>query len=121
MKIFLKSITVLIFILSSSTMQAQTGHVSGTVIDSDFNEPLAFTNITVIGMSSTTSSDFDGMYSIDLKPGKYTLVFSFAGYKTLEIDDVIVTADKDIQLDVTLATRTINTEAITSSVDSNND
>ncbi len=121
MNYFLKSVAVFVFILSSSVAFAQDGYVSGTVIDNEFSEPLAFSNIHVKGTDVYTSTDFDGIYAIDLKPGIYTLVFSFAGYNTSEIANVEVKPGQGVELDITLATRSLITEANTSSSDRNNE
>ena len=65
-----------------SLISFSQGKVSGTVIDGDFNEPMAFANILVKGTTKGTTSDFDGKYELELEEGTYTLVFSFVGYNT---------------------------------------
>ncbi|MBT8270631.1 MAG: carboxypeptidase-like regulatory domain-containing protein [Flavobacteriaceae bacterium] len=117
----LKLIAVLVLMLSSSIAFSQDGSISGTVIDAEFSEPLAFTNVKVKGTGITTTSDFEGHYMIDLEPGRYTLVFSFAGYGNVEYNEVLVKAYNNTAVDVTLTPRSINTEAITSSADKNNE
>src|SRR5690606_24311477 len=65
---------------------AQTGTVSGTILDKEFdNEPLPFANITVKGSTQGSSTDDQGRYTISLKPGNYTLVIAYLGYETKEI------------------------------------
>src|SRR5690606_27883125 len=65
---------------------AQTGTVSGTILDKEFdNEPLPFANITVKGSTQGSSTDDQGRYTISLKPGSYTLVIAYLGYETKEI------------------------------------
>ena len=100
---------------------AQDGSISGMVIDNEFSEPLSFTNILVKGTNVSTTSDFEGNYTIDLKPGRYTLVFSFAGYEPVEYKEVLVKAYSNSQVDVTLTPRSLNTGEITSSADENNE
>ena len=60
--------------------------VSGTVIDAGNGEHLPGVNVVVKGTSIATATDFDGKYQIVL-PDKSsnTLVFSFIGYKTVEV------------------------------------
>ena len=43
---------------------------------------------------ATFSEDFDGKYSLDLEPGEYTLTFSFVGYQTIEVSEVIIKSDE---------------------------
>lgn len=58
--------------------------VSGVVLDSDGTLPGA--NVLVKGTTIGTSTDFDGNYSITLpKSGSNTLVFSFVGCETKEV------------------------------------
>lgn len=103
----------------SCFVYSQTGKVTGSVIDGGFTEPLAFANILIKDSTTGTTSDFDGKYSIDLAEGSYTLVFSFVGYTTQEITDVVVKANEVVTLDVTLEASSLETVVITTSVKRN--
>jgi len=111
-------ICILTFFISCITL-AQTGHVAGTVIDGDFTEPLAFANILIKGTTTGTASDFDGKYDIELGEGTHTLIFSFVGYNTQEITDVVIKAGEVVTLDVTLSANTLETVVISTSVKRN--
>ena len=76
--------TLQIISLSSILLNAQSG-ITGTVIDGDFNESLPFANIQVKETGEGITSDFDGKYFFELNEGTYTLIFSFVGYETKEI------------------------------------
>ena len=71
-------------------VNAQTGKINGTIMDGEFNEPMAFANVLIKNTTKGTTSDFDGKYTIDVEAGNYTLVFSYIGYQTIEISDVVV-------------------------------
>ena len=103
----------------SLCLYAQTGKVEGVVTDGEFNEPLAFANVLVKGTTTGTTTDFDGNYTIDLDPGTYTLVFSFVGYATVEISEVVVVANQVETVSVTLNTNSLETVVITTSVKRN--
>lgn len=81
--------------------------LSGTVIDGEFNEPLAFANIIVRveGSSETLSgaiTDFEGNYSFVIESnGMYEVEFSYIGYQTILISGVRIEGD-DLQLDAVL-------------------
>lgn len=66
---------------------SQTGTVSGTILDKEYNdEPLPFANVSVKGTSKGASTDENGKYTINnLEPGNYTLVIGYVGYETKEI------------------------------------
>ena len=43
---------------------SQNGTLSGKIIDGDFNDALAFANVTAKNTNYGSASDFDGKYSI---------------------------------------------------------
>ena len=59
--------------------------VRGQVIDQVTTDPMIGVSVFVKGGKEGTITDIDGNYSIEVDPGK-TLVFSFIGYKTQEIE-----------------------------------
>ncbi|MBU2938316.1 TonB-dependent receptor [Lacinutrix sp. C3R15] len=111
-------INILILFISCVAF-SQSGKVVGTVIDGDFTEPLAFANILVKGTTTGTASDFDGKYNIDLDEGTHTLIFSFVGYNSQEITDVVIKSGEIITLDVTLSANTLETVVVSTSVKRN--
>jgi len=91
-----------IFLLLSFFTYAQNGYVRGVIKDGDFNDVMPFANVQVKNTSMGITSDFEGNYELTLKPGNYTLVFSFLGYQNLEITDVNVAENGVNELNVTL-------------------
>lgn len=108
-----------LFVFTTFLSFGQTGAVTGTIMDGEFTEPMAFANILIKDTTTGTTSDFDGKYSLDLDPGTYTLVFSFVGYTSQEITDVVVTAGQETIVDITLYTNQLDTVVITTSVKRN--
>ena len=73
-----------IFLFVPIIFFAQTT-VSGKVVDKKEKVPLSGVDVIIKGTTKGTATDFDGKFSIsDVQP-KDTLVFSYLGYKTLEI------------------------------------
>lgn len=54
--------------------------VTGTVRDSDSDEPVAFVNITVLNSTQGVAGNENGFFELDLDKGRHTLVFSSIGY-----------------------------------------
>jgi len=108
-----------IFILFTSLIYSQSGKVTGLIMDGEYDEPMAFANVIVKGSTIGTTSDFDGKYSLDLEPGEYTLTFSFVGYQTIEVSEVLIKSDEVEQVDVTLSTNTLDEIIITTTVRKN--
>lgn len=63
----------------------QTFTLTGTVTDEN-NEPIPGVNIFIKGTSFGAQSDFDGNYSLDNATIGNTIVFSYLGYATQEVE-----------------------------------
>ena len=109
----------IVSLISLAFAYTQTGTLAGNVIDGEFLEPMAFANILTKGTTIGTTSDFEGKYELELESGTYTIVFSFVGYATQEISDVIIKTGEVTSLDVTLNTNSLETIVITTSVNRN--
>lgn len=83
-------------------MQGQTSKIAGKILDSEFNDVLAFANVLVKGTLKGTTSDFDGIYSLELEPGTYTIIYSFIGYDTKQVTDVVVKNGQTTDLNISL-------------------
>jgi len=108
-----------IFLLFTSFIYSQSGKVTGLIMDGEYDEPMAFANVIVKGSTIGTTTDFDGKYSLDLEPGEYTLTFSFVGYQTIEVSEVLIKSDEVEQVDVTLSSNTLDEIIITTTVRKN--
>ena len=116
----LRPIKLLVLILFTIfNVNGQTGKRAGTIMDGEFNETMAFANVLIKNTTKGTTSDFDGKYSIDVEAGNYTLVFSYIGYQTIEISDVVVKSNDEVIVDVTLNTNSLETVVITTTVRKN--
>jgi len=65
-------------------IQAQTQEISGTVVD-DQSLPLGGVSVAIKGTNKGTITDFDGRFNIEATMGQ-TLVFSFVGFDTKEME-----------------------------------
>lgn len=81
---------------------SQSGTISGTVNDGEYNDVLPFANVLVKGTEKGTTTDFEGDYSLELDEGVYTIVFSFVGYETKEVQEVTVKNGEVFILNTTL-------------------
>ncbi|MCK8520524.1 TonB-dependent receptor [Aquimarina sp. D1M17] len=78
----MKNFTLILFGLFTSICLGQQ-IVTGTVTDPS-GAPIPFVNIVEKGSAKGTTTDIDGKYTIAVDSGA-TLVFSYVGYETLEI------------------------------------
>ena len=73
-----------LLLLGFYTMTAQSGSITGSVTDSNSNEPLPGVNVIVLNTTNGTNTDFNGNFSLDNVNTGDVLVFSYLGFKTLE-------------------------------------
>jgi TonB-dependent starch-binding outer membrane protein SusC len=78
-------LTVLCVLMLAITAWAQERTISGKVTADD-GSPSPGVNVIVKGTSSGTATDATGNYRITVPAGNNTLVFSFIGFKTQEIE-----------------------------------
>lgn len=69
---------ILVLILGTNQLLAQSKTISGTVTDAADGSPLPGVNVLVQGTTNGTQTDFDGNYSIDAETGN-VLIFSYLG------------------------------------------
>jgi TonB-linked SusC/RagA family outer membrane protein len=83
-KFFTNISLFLLFMGFGSALYGQNALVTGTITDENAS-PLPGVSILVKGTSNGTSTDNDGKYSLTTPPDA-TLVISFIGYKTIEVE-----------------------------------
>jgi outer membrane cobalamin receptor len=82
---------------------AQNGSISGKVIDFKTKEGLIGANVVIQGTSVGAATDVDGGYLIsNLRPGTYNLSISSVTYKSQTVQDVVVESGKITSVEITL-------------------
>src|SRR5690554_2330901 len=110
----MKHIILFFILIASLNVHAQdTGYLTGKILDLDYNnEPLVFANILIKGTTKGTTSDFDAYYEIiDIEPGAYTIIYSFVGYETQEVNVEII-ASKETVLNVSMKASAASLEEV---------
>ena len=95
-----------IFLVSQLGAFAQTKEVTGTVIGQD-SEPIPGLTVIVKGTTIGAITDFEGKYTITRVPEDATLVFSFVGMKTQEVE----VGDRTM-IDITMETDAIGLDEV---------
>ncbi|MEM1126116.1 MAG: carboxypeptidase-like regulatory domain-containing protein [Bacteroidota bacterium] len=84
------------------TATAQTGAVSGRVVEIDTGAPLATVHVFLANTTRGTTTDLDGGYVLGrIEPGRYTLTASMIGYGVVQ-REVRITAGDTLSLDLRL-------------------
>ena len=69
-------------------MAAMAGTIKGSVTDRQTKEPLTGATVQIAETRQGVIADLDGHYSIDVKPGNYTLLIRYVGYKDIRMDNI---------------------------------
>jgi hypothetical protein len=100
----LRTFIVFFLFIASINSFAQNGTIAGRVLDLKTQEPVIGANAVIAGTSVGAATDLDGNFIIpNIKPGTYAIVVSFITYKSQSIADVVVESGKRTTLEVTLA------------------
>ena len=81
---WLKYLRLLFLVLFPAVMFSQET-LTGTTINEATGEVVPFVNVIEKGTTNGTTSDFDGKFSIEVSTLPVTLVFSYIGYETQEV------------------------------------
>ncbi len=84
-------------------LKAETGSISGKVLDAESGEQLIGAAVFIEGTTLGSATDLDGNYNIvNLEAGVYELTISYISYKTEKIAEVRVQSGEETRLDISL-------------------
>ncbi|MCF8414478.1 MAG: TonB-dependent receptor [Melioribacteraceae bacterium] len=94
---------ILCILFPANFLLANSGKISGKIIDAEFGSPLPGVNVVIVDDDFGAASDMEGDYFIlNIPPGKYDLKFSMVGYKTIIMRDVEVSSNHTTIINVEL-------------------
>ncbi|MFI1771134.1 carboxypeptidase-like regulatory domain-containing protein [Thalassobellus citreus] len=98
-----------IFLITAFSFGQNTGLVVGKVLDKEMNgAPLVLANVSIKGTSIKSETDLTGLFVIEnLEAGDYTLVCSFVGYESQEMN-IHVDSMNPAEVKLSLAASTIS-------------
>lgn len=103
---FSKSALVPLFLAAASAvlLAAQTGRLTGRVLDSRTGQGLPGASVVVVGTEKGAAADAHGFYIVlDLPVGRYDIEVAMVGYRSLALTDVLVESDRTTRQDFRLA------------------
>ncbi len=104
---------LLMLAVTMNALAGTTGKLAGRVMDKQ-NQPLPGANVFLVGTTLGAAADVDGYYSIiNIPPGKYRVQFSFIGFQTLVVEEVLITTSNTRTLNAELQQSLIEAEAVT--------
>ncbi|MCV9386374.1 DUF5686 and carboxypeptidase regulatory-like domain-containing protein [Reichenbachiella ulvae] len=96
---------------------ASAGTISGTITNQD-DEALPYASLYIAGTTIGTTSNIEGKYTLQLKPGNYTIVFQYVGYKK-EVRNLQIT-DSETILNVVMQPETLRLEEVVVNAENEN-
>jgi len=111
-----KLIFILLALITSNTF-AQNGKIRGFVYEKESGEPIMFGNVFLKGTTIGTATDINGMYNISkIKEGNYTLMATYIGYDTTEVD-ILIKKGKIITKNLEIGEASIKLDEVTISAE----
>ena len=103
----------LVFFLSFGMSQT-TGKVSGIIVEKESKDPLPGANIYLVNTAYGTASDASGRFTIiNIPPGKYAMKVDMIGYKSVQMDELVVSVNRTTSLDIEMEQTVIEGEVVT--------
>jgi hypothetical protein len=100
---------------SPATAQPLTQTIRGTVVDATTRSPLPGANVVVLHHEPLlgTVTDVEGRFVLQRVPvGRRSLRFSYLGYESTEVDNLVVTSGREARVDVSLREQVIVSEDV---------
>ncbi len=101
-----------LFSFCSLAQAGTTGRLAGRVTDNQ-KEGLPGANVILVGTTLGAVTDLDGYYSVlNIPPGTYRVQFSFVGYSTVVVENVLIFTNNTTTQNAELAEETIAGEEV---------
>jgi len=109
-----KAVFVLLAVLMlGSVAYAQSGKISGQVVDVETGEPLPGVNVILEGTDQGAATGGEGYYTIiNVPPGTYSLRASYIGYAEVTYTDVLVATNRTTTINFDLQPTAIAGETV---------
>lgn len=100
----LRRLYLLTLLMAAATITfGQTGSIEGKVVDLKTNEAIIGANVVIQGTTVGSATDLDGNFTIaNLRPGTYVIAVTYIAYKSQVIPDVVVESGSKTTLGITL-------------------
>jgi hypothetical protein len=76
-------------------------NIRGQITDITTGKSLPFAYIEIEASNNATNTDLNGMYNLRVIPGTYNLIARYIGYEPKKIQNVIVSADRSLNITLT--------------------
>ncbi len=95
-------------LLLISVAYSQSGTIAGIIVDGENGETLIGATATIDGSIIGDASDLNGRYEFVAESGTYTMRFTYVGFSTLTVENVVVLPGEVTRLEVELLPEVIS-------------
>ncbi len=116
--------SIILLLSFNSNAQQATQTIRGTLLDRESKQPIIGATVTISNgeLLGGTVTDVNGNFKVPNIPvGRKTIKVTYIGYETLTYPDVMVTAGKEVVLNLTLVEAVTNMKEVTVSYDRRKD
>ena len=100
-------------LVGSVLAAAETGDISGRVVDRVSREPLPSANVLLVGTALGASTDIEGRFVVRGIPfGTYQVRVTLVGYEPVILSDIVLSAGRSVELAVELDQAAIGIEGV---------
>lgn len=100
------AILIGLLLLASFAFGGTTGKLSGTVINTETEKPLAGANVFIEGTRLGAATDLEGnFYILNIPAGRYSVTASSMGYQSVTVRNILITADFTTTYDFELSSK----------------
>jgi outer membrane receptor protein involved in Fe transport len=106
-------LALLLVALPSAVWAQDSGKLAGTITDGETGEPIPGATVVLPATGQGAATDQDGRYTIiGIDPGEYTVRFSFIGYTSRVVENVLITSNRTTTLDIELTTEVVQGDEV---------
>lgn len=107
-----KLLLLLLFFTIQIFAQSSVGKISGKVINAASGQPLEGASLTLATTGNIVAADQNGLFSFNkIPPGTYTIRCSYTGFQEKIIEEIIVKANENTDLNISLDSK-LSTEVV---------
>lgn len=110
-----KKFLLFLLLLLSNLSLVNATEITGRITNNK-GEPLSFANVYQLATTLGTTANIEGIYTLELEPGNYNMVYQYIGYK--ERIEKLTVGDQPIVLDIVLEAESVELSAIVVAADS---
>ena len=105
-------LVVLCLFLPSFALAAETGLITGVIVDGKTAEPLIEAGVEVVETGKKVFTDIDGKYSLSLPTGNYEIRVFYPQYQGQRVKDIVVVPGKPARIDLSLVPKAADVQVV---------